>query len=235
MEIRNDIGGLRSSALKFRSDDLKSLILAGSGYWKYVPLPDGRMRFVTGYDYEVRFGILGRLIDRFVFRPIMGWATAWSFDRLRLWVERGIPPAITMQRSLSHATARVALAVIWLYQGIIPKLLFASPDELAMLRAGGFSDAAARVVRIGMGWAEVALGLMLLLVWRSRWPVWLTLALMPLATMGVAITSPRFLTMAFNPVALNASIFALAAIAMLQSIDLPSARRCVRRMPQEAA
>ena len=23
----------------------------------------------------------------------MGWATAWSFDRLRLWLEEGIDPA----------------------------------------------------------------------------------------------------------------------------------------------
>lgn len=233
--IRNDVGGRRSSALKFRSDDPKSLIRAGSGYWKYVPLPDGGMRFLTGYDYDVRFGILGRLVDRFAFRPLMGWATAWSFDRLRLWVESGVPPAITMRRTLTHASARVALAVVWLYQGIVPKLLFPSLDELAMLRAAGFSDAAARAVRTGMGWAEIALGLTLLLAWRSRWPVWLTLVLMPLAAIGVAITSPRFLAMAFNPIALNASVFALAVIALLESVDLPAARRCVRRMPQEAA
>ena len=58
---------------------------------------------------------------------------------------------------------------------------------------------------------------------------------MPLAAIGVAITSPRFLAMAFNPIALNASVFALAVIALLESVDLPSARGCIRRPPQEAA
>ena len=64
------IQGERVSALKFWSDDPKSLIRAGSGYWKYVPSDDG-VRFLTCYGYEVRFGALGRIADRLVFRPLM--------------------------------------------------------------------------------------------------------------------------------------------------------------------
>ena len=79
-----------------------SLIREGSGYWRYVPTGDG-IRFLTWYDYRTRFGPFGRVIDRLIFRPLMGWATAWSFDRLRLWIERGIDPALSMQRSLAHA------------------------------------------------------------------------------------------------------------------------------------
>src|SRR5260221_2496487 len=51
--------GERSSALKFWSDDPKSLILKGSGYWKYIPQANG-IRFLTWYDYQIRFGIVGR-------------------------------------------------------------------------------------------------------------------------------------------------------------------------------
>jgi hypothetical protein len=83
--------GRRTSALTFWSDHPLSLIRRGSGYWQYTPTPDG-IRFVTRYDYAVRFGFAGRLLDRLLFRPLIGWATAWSFDRLRLWIERGIPP-----------------------------------------------------------------------------------------------------------------------------------------------
>jgi hypothetical protein len=47
---------------------------------------DGRrVRFLTGYDYGTRFGLPGQVIDRLALRPLLGWATAWSFDRLRLW------------------------------------------------------------------------------------------------------------------------------------------------------
>lgn len=37
----------RTSSLRFWSDDSKSLITDGSGYWKYVPTDDG-IRFFTG-------------------------------------------------------------------------------------------------------------------------------------------------------------------------------------------
>jgi hypothetical protein len=101
---RAGAAGARTSALTFRSDDRKSLIRQGSGYWRYVPTEDG-VRFLTQYDYETRFGVGGRIIDRLVFRPLLGWATAWSFDRLRLWLEDGIPP----ERSRRLARARRCL------------------------------------------------------------------------------------------------------------------------------
>ena len=94
----------RTSALTFRSHDPKSLIREGSGYWRYVPTADG-VRFLTRYDYQPRWGIAGRMVDRLLFRPLLGWATAWSFDRLRLWLEQGIPP----ERSRRLARARRCL------------------------------------------------------------------------------------------------------------------------------
>ena len=84
----NDPSVRAPSALKFSSSDPKSLIRQGSGYWKYIPSPDHQsVRFLTAYDYTVRFGLIGRLLD-LLFRPLIGWATAWSFDRLRLWLEK---------------------------------------------------------------------------------------------------------------------------------------------------
>jgi len=97
---REESGGRRTSALTFWSDNPLSLIRRGAGYWQYTPTPNG-VRFVTRYDYEVRFGAAGRLLDRLLFRPLMGWATAWSFDRLRLWVEDGIPPEAWLRHTLS--------------------------------------------------------------------------------------------------------------------------------------
>src|SRR4051812_9546288 len=76
--------GESTSALKFWSDDPKSLIVTGSGYWKYREA-DGGVRFRTWYDYKTRFGIFGLIFDRLIFRPLLSWATAWSFESLRLW------------------------------------------------------------------------------------------------------------------------------------------------------
>src|SRR5690606_7735983 len=105
----------------------------------------------------------GRLLDRLVFRPLMAWATAWSFDRLRLWIERGIDPALSRQRSITHAFARLAVAFVWLYQGLVPKLLFPHIDELRLLRDAGIPSSVLPLALHALGWAEVLLGLIIVL------------------------------------------------------------------------
>ena len=126
----NDGGA--TSALRFASDDRISLIREGRGYWKYVPTAQG-IRFLTSYDYGTRFGAAGRVFDRCVFRPLMGWATAWSFDRLRLWLEKSVDPALALRQTLVHCMARLALVSVFAYQGLVPKLILRHSDEIAML------------------------------------------------------------------------------------------------------
>jgi len=108
----------------------------GSGYWKYIPGSSGT-RFITWYDYRTRFGIIGRIVDRVFFRPLLGWATAWSFDRLRLWLEKGILPEVSRDRAFVYALSRLMIAFVWLYHGLIPKLIYRNADELSMLRHAG--------------------------------------------------------------------------------------------------
>lgn len=227
---REGANGERASALKFWSDDPKSLIREGAGYWRYEPDKDD-LRFLTAYDYRVRFGALGRVFDAVVFRPLIGWATAWSFDRLRLWIEKGIDPAVSLQRSLLHVIARSALAFVWLYQGAIPKLLYQHADELALVQQGGISAATAPLLVQVIGWIEVVFGLAMLFLIHQRWHFVLTIVLMMAATISVAINSPQSLVAAFNPVSLNVLMIALALVGLLASRDLPSARRCLRRPP----
>ena len=217
--------------LKFWSDDPKSLIREGAGYWRYVPTKDG-VRFFTSYDYRVRFGVLGRVFDAFVFRPLMGWATAWSFDRLRQWIEKGIDPALSLQRSLIHLVARGALAFVWLYQGLVPKLLVQHADELTMIQQGGISATTAPLAVQAFGWIEVVFGLGMLLFFHHRWYFRFTIVAMICATVGVAIYSTQFLVAAFNPVSLNVLMAALALVGLLASRDLPSASRCLRKQPK---
>ena len=117
---REGASGKRTSALKFWSDDPKSLIREGAGYWQYLPGEDGVI-FLTRYDYQTRFGWLGRQFDRWVFRPLMAWATAWSFDRLRLWLEHGIEPETSLRNSLLHhaVRAKIALVGLWLIRRFV--------------------------------------------------------------------------------------------------------------------
>ncbi|WP_311922494.1 hypothetical protein [Microbispora sp. H10836] len=93
----------RTSALRFASDHPLSQIRSGSGYWRYVQTHDG-VRFITRYGYRPGWG---RAVD-LVFRPLIGRATAWSFDRLRLWLETGQAP----ERSLWQALAELCLRTL---------------------------------------------------------------------------------------------------------------------------
>ncbi|HLY25650.1 MAG TPA: DoxX-like family protein [Aggregatilineales bacterium] len=229
---RDDPATGATSALKFWSDDPKSLIRKGSGYWKYIA-QEGGVRFLTWYDYETRFGALGRLFDWIIFRPLISWATAWSFDRLRLWIEQQIDPGVSLRSSVIYALARIVVGFIWLYHGLLPKLLFLSKDEMALLMNTGLRpDAALMIVRI-VGIAEIVLGLATLLGWRWRWPLLVSLGLLGVATVGVIVTSPAYAVAAFNPVTLNLATMALAVIALISDRDLPSARHC-QRQPKEA-
>lgn len=84
---RTGVSGTLTSALRFATADPVSPIRSGRGYWRYAPDGDA-VAFSTGYDFEPG---LGRLVD-LVARPLLGWVTAWSFDRLRIWLERGEEP-----------------------------------------------------------------------------------------------------------------------------------------------
>jgi hypothetical protein len=224
-------GGARASSIRFGSPDWWSLIREGTGYWRYGLTPEG-IRFATWYDYRSRWGRLGRVIDRAVFRPLMGWATAWSFDRLRIWLERDIPPTTTLRAALIHAGARLGLASVFLFHGLVPKLLWPDPHELAMLASAGVPAASTSAALVGMGVIELGLAAVLVLFWHRSWPVLASLAFAAAATLGVALGSPDALRSAFNPAIVNIAVAALALIDLVDLPDAPDAGRC-RRQPAE--
>ena len=229
---RDDSGSQRTSALKFWSQDPKSLIESGSGYWKYVPSSDG-IRFITWYDYATRFGAIGRFLDKLFFRRLLGWATAWSFDRLRLWIESGILPEVSRDRTFAYSLSRLVVTFVWLYQGLVPKLVYRSPDELRMLRNAGIPSSHLLTVVSALGCTEVCFALILIIFWKSLWPLRLTIMAMVFASLGVAAISPAFFTAAFNPLTLNVAVATLAIIGLRTSASLPSARNCRRKAPKD--
>jgi hypothetical protein len=170
---RTLIDGSRTSALTFASNEPRSLIREGTGYWKYIPTPQG-IRFLTAYDYRTRFGSVGAFFDRLVFRPLMGWATAWSFDRLRLWLEEQVDPREAMRHAVIHAIARIALAGILALQGIAPAIVGAPPLlfwhrrwPIALCLASLPVVAAASGISLQAAVAAVSLGAVDLLVLRT--------------------------------------------------------------------
>jgi hypothetical protein len=220
--------GERTSSLKFWSEDPKSLIKTGSGYWKYVP-DQNAIRFFTWYDYETRFGVLGKLVDRCLFRPLLGWATACSFDRLRLWIEKGITPEASRDRALVYALSRGTMAFIWFYHGLVPKLVYHDRAELDLLSRIGIAPQHLHAAATLAGVVEVLFAFLLIIFWRQSWLLWLTLVLMLVGIPVVAVSAPEYLSAAFNPVTLNLSLAGFAAIALITRRDLPTAANCRRK------
>lgn len=120
--------GGATSALTFACPNPLSPIVVGSGYWRYRPLlgedgPAGTS-FETGYDYRPRHAAVDR-----VFRPLMAWGTAWSFDRLRLWADHGLAPEVSAAIAVLDAVGRVALValvgLLGVSTGLVPGLVAA--------------------------------------------------------------------------------------------------------------
>ena len=226
--------GAATSALKFWSDDPRSLIREGSGYWRYVPTDDG-IRFLTRYDYDVRFGPLGRLVDRLVWRPLMGWATAWSFDGLRMWLERGVPPEVSRRSAVIREASRLSLAATWLYHGLIPKLLYRDSGEKELLSGIAFLRGRESTAVVAAGLGEIAFGIMMATRPRPRWPYLVHLLALPVLTAGTWSSNRRVFTAPFNPATLNLVMMGLALAGYLSTPDTPTAANCLRAPPHTEA
>ena len=150
-----------TSALRFGSTDPKSIIREGAGSWTYTD-QGGTVRFSTVYDYTIRHGWFGRVLD-LLFRPLLIWATRWSFDRLRIWIEDGVRPETSFRLWPLKLVARCALALTWVYEGLISKILIQRADEIALVQHSGLYWSTPAHTLAALGFAEIAFGVWLLL------------------------------------------------------------------------
>lgn len=221
--------GNRLSTLHFSSDQRISLIREGSGFWKYTDRGDGIVTFCTRYDYRTRFGRLGAWFDRLLFRPLFGVATAWSFDVLRLWAEKNIPPSATIRKAIIHALSVSLLVMLWCYEGLVPKLLFPEGGELDLLRQTGLAAGQESLILTMLGLSEIGAGLLTLFFHKSRLWYRLLIILLTVLMLGACMVDPELMKAPFNALTLSLPMIGLCFIASLSAEDLPNAYRCMRR------
>lgn len=109
--------------------------------------------------------------------------------------------------------ARIGLAIVFLYHGLVPKILFLSETEILMIKAHG-AQLPIEKIALAAGIMEIFIGLAILLFPRSAWPVRIALASLIVLLLDVAIFSPALLIQAFNPVSTNIGAIALCIIAL---------------------
>lgn len=120
---------------------------------------------------------------------------------------------------------RWAVAFVWIFQGLVPKLLGPHVDELAMAGVLGLGPLVTPWVSRAAGVGEIAFGLVVWLAYRKRWVWQLTLLAMAAAQLFTTLATPRLLVAAFNSTTIDVALAALAAIALIE----------LRRSPPESA
>lgn len=220
--------GIKTSSLHFSTSQLISPIKEGRGYWQYIPNGD-TLTFLTQYDYDVRFGRLGKLFDK-IFRPIMGWATALSFDVLARWLKTGESPKTQYRRFFSYYFITLLFAFTWLYQGLVPKVIGQHPLELEMLsRLSQLTMQQASGAIFWVGLLEIVFAALFFIPKLHRMLWKLQIIFFPFLTLSAIFAAPHVATDPFNVITLNVVLWVLCIVARLLTVELPTASSCKRK------
>lgn len=226
-EIRKETGE-RISSLKFWTENQLSLIQIGRGYWKYTPRKE-HIHFETQYDYDTRFGRIGNVIDFYMFRPLLGWATAWSFDALKLWLEKGLHPRLLIRKTMTYWLVCFLFAFVWMYQGVFPKIIFSHPEEMKMLSAIIDSTGNSIAILKVIGMLEIIFGIIWLFPVPKQKLFILHIFMLIALTIVAGFTNIVSFTEPFNPITLNVLLMGVSIVGYINSFDLPSAKNCKRK------
>ncbi len=120
--------------------------------------------------------------------------------------------------------ARFTLAFIFIYQGLVPKLIFLDKTELYinqkhldLLPAQNLIDTVLMAQLAGIG--EIMLGLLLIIFHKKNWPVWFAFGFFGFLLLDIIVLAPELLTGAFNPLSTNIPAMLLAYIAIQPKVN----------------
>ena len=114
-----------------------------------------------------------------------------------------------MNNSQLSKFINLSLAFLWGYQGLIPKILFINPDEIAIWQTFGLSYAQAQLAGQGSGVLECVFALFLLFN-SSKYLHYLSIFSLVFLFTLVAFLIPDSLIRAFNPVVMNLAMISLS-------------------------
>src|SRR4051812_33553523 len=95
---------------------------------------------------------------------------------------------------LTKVTARIALGIVWFYEGLVPKILFLRTDQIDLVQRSGLVWRSPEWTLLVMGIAQVAVGLWLISGWAERAAVTVATVWMCILIVLVARGNPWMLT-----------------------------------------
>ena len=114
----------------------------------------------------------------------------------------------------SATVARVAVAFVFLYHGLVPKLLLMHPSEIALVQATPTFGIEPELLLRAAGIGEVLLAVLIVAVWNRPWPLY-GAALALAGLLGATLLfAPEISVAAFNPISLSVTTLTLVWIAL---------------------
>ncbi|MCA9937425.1 MAG: DoxX-like family protein [Anaerolineales bacterium] len=124
----------------------------------------------------------------------------------------GMAPIMADEDVLSpfQAVIHGALALLWLYQGLVPKLMFPQMGETALVGAMMPAFIAPETYVTIFGWLEILFGLLFLWPRLARPLHWLNIAVLIGLGMAPLLVQPHLYAAPFNPASLSLAMMALS-------------------------
>ncbi|OTG68678.1 hypothetical protein B9T25_04070 [Acinetobacter sp. ANC 4470] len=119
---------------------------------------------------------------------------------------------------------QITLALLWIYQGLIPKVLFQSNAEIDIWQTMGFELHMAKICVALSGLLEMMFGCAFLIWQRAIFLHQLSIFGLIGLLLLIMITDPLQLTTAFNPVVMNMAMIVLSIVA-IQLLKLRNSQR----------
>lgn len=115
---------------------------------------------------------------------------------------------------------RLSLGLVWLYEGIIPKVLFVRPDQIDLVQRSGLYFGSPETFLQLLGVAQAAFALWLLAGYAERLAVVIATVGMGILIVLVAGNNPAMLTDPYGALIKDLCLIACAyAVWLLQPID----------------
>lgn len=118
-----------------------------------------------------------------------------------------------------NMVSRVTLAFIFIYHGLVPKIIWLSSVEVSLTNAHNFGLSAELISTIA-GVMEILLGLSIVLLRKSLAPIYISIIMLVVLLVDVALVMPMLLVDAFNPVTINVASIVIGYIIVITQHNL---------------
>lgn len=115
------------------------------------------------------------------------------------------------QSKAINTISRLTLGFVFFYHGLIPKIIWLSPTELALVEMHRFNIPATEVSHLA-GVLEIVLSLFVIFYKKSLIPIYLAALTLLVLLFDVVLSMPSLLVEAFNPVTINIACLSLCWI-----------------------